>query len=78
MPGEPDLSSPQPVLFVRHQSIGLVKRIFPEDAKMYITVYLLLAPLLLLLLLLILLLILYFSLTNLQSINSSNNLDRVI
>ena len=39
MPGEPDLSSPQPVLFVRHQSIGLVKRIFPEDAKMKMVYY---------------------------------------
>ena len=39
MPGEPDLSSPQPVLFVRHQSIGLVKRIFPEDTKMKMVYY---------------------------------------
>ena len=33
MPDEPDLFSPHTIIFVRHQSMGSVKRIFLEDAK---------------------------------------------
>ena len=33
MPDELDLFSPHTVIFIRHQSMGLVKRIFLEDAK---------------------------------------------
>ena len=31
MADEPDLSSSHTFIFVRHQGMGLVKRIFPED-----------------------------------------------
>lgn len=34
VPNEPDLTSPHTVIFVRHQSMGILKRIFPEVDKM--------------------------------------------
>ena len=39
VPNVPDLSSSHTVIFVRHQSMGSVKRIFPEDAKTTMVYY---------------------------------------